>query len=376
MTIVIFADTNLSPNGVRTFCRTFRHWAQKNGSVRVVEVMPGTSDGVTVSGNTKVISIKPWARIPNPVYPEQLLGYYRRAKVAGIIEAIDGPKIIHIATAGMLSECAAKVARSMNLPIVGCYHFDTRKQCIEPYLRVGGWISKTIARFLDNRAYRTCLAMCAPSETAAKAAKSFYNGQVQVIPNPMDLDRFRPAAHREGAFRERYGGNGKILAVVVGRVAREKNLDLFGEYLLSDDRINTVFVGDGPYADHLRSRWNATVTGFLHGDELADAYQQADVFVQLSVAETFGLTLAEAMASGLPAIVLRSGGFVAKIPPGNGVVVVDREELDSLGDRCVDLVGDRVRHEEAARRARLFAERLSADHVLPEFVDFHRAVLA
>ena len=89
LTIVIFADTNLSPNGVRTFCRTFRHWAQANGSLRVIEVMPGLSDEHTCAGNTEVIGIKPSARVPNPVYPEQLLGYYSRAKVTRIIEAID-----------------------------------------------------------------------------------------------------------------------------------------------------------------------------------------------------------------------------------------------------------------------------------------------
>ena len=103
LTIAIFADTNLSPNGVRTFCHTFREWAQRTDSVRVVEVMPGLCDGETVSGNTKVISIKPSARVPNPVYPEQLLGYYSRAKVRRIIEAIDGCKIIHIATPGQPS---------------------------------------------------------------------------------------------------------------------------------------------------------------------------------------------------------------------------------------------------------------------------------
>ena len=140
-----------------------------------------------------------------------------------------------------------------------------------------------------------------------------------------------------------------MLAGVVGRIAREKNLDLFGQYLLSDRRINTVFVGDGPYADHLRRRWNATVTGFLHGDELAHVYRQADVFVQLSVAETFGLTLAEAMASGLPAIVLRSGGFVAKIPSGHGFEVVDREDRDSPGYPCLALLGVAARRGRAGR---------------------------
>lgn len=371
-TIVIFADVLLVPNGVRTFCRTLLDWTRAVQGVRVVVVAPSREDHDTDCSNGDVIGVRPDAQAPNPFYGEFLLGYYRQSKLRRIIEVIEGPKVIHIATSGLLGAAAAKLARRLGLPIVGCYHVDTRRQCIEPYLRFRGRLADATARFIDTRAYGGCHALCAPSASAAEAAKSFYKGEVTVIPNPIDVGHFRPAAERRGAFRERYGSGGKVLAVVVGRVSREKNVDLVCRHLLHDDRISTVFVGDGPYSDSLRRRWNAAVTGFLHGEELLAAYQQADVFVQLSVLETFGLTLAEAMASGLPAIVLRAGGVVRELSADNGVEVIEEDELPQLADRCVALVADQDRHQERSHAARAFAEQLAPDNVLPKFLELHK----
>jgi glycosyltransferase involved in cell wall biosynthesis len=62
-----------------------------------------------------------------------------------------------------------------------------------------------------------------------------------------------------------------------------------------------VIVGDGPYLDQLRRTYPETIfTGFLTGEDLAEAYASADVFVFPSVTDTFGLVIIEALASGLP----------------------------------------------------------------------------
>jgi len=375
LTIVVFADVILGPNGVRTFCRTLLDWSRRTKAVRVVVLTPSRDEDVSDLGEGGVIGVRPSAHVPNLLYPDLLLGYYSQSKLKRIVQSIKGPKVIHIATCGLLGASGAKLARKLNLPSVGCYHVDTRRQCVEPYFRVRGRLAGGIAKFLDKRAYGRCQALCAPSESAADAAKSFYKGEVEVIPNAIDIDRFRPAATREGAFRNKYAPDGKVLAVVVGRVSREKNVDLVCEHLLHDERISTVFVGDGPSSDRLRKHWGAKVTGFLHGDELVAAYQQADLFVQLSVLETFGLTLAEAMAAGLPAVVIRSGGFVGKIKPGNGVEVIEENELHDLANRCVALVEDKERHRQSSLAARALAEQYGPDAVLPKFVELHRSAL-
>lgn len=372
-TILIFADVVLTPNGVSTFCRSLQEWSQKSKAARVVVLRPSREDR-SEGSNGDVIGIRPMIQVPNPLYPDILLGYYSQAKLRRIVESFEGPKVIHIATPGLLGVSAAKLAKRLNIPCVGGYNVDTRRQCVESYLHLRGALAAKVAAFLDRRAYGNCEAMWAPSESAAEAARSFYHGDVSVIPYPIDTHRFYPAATREGAFRQKYAADGKVLVAVVGRVAKEKNLDLLCEHLLHDDRIHTVFVGDGPYRRHLERKWNATVTGFLHGDDLLAAYQQSDLFVQLSVKETFGLTLAEATAAGLPAVVLRSRAYVDHTHEDSGVEVLEPEDLPTLADRCVALVADQERHKAYALKNRALAEQFDADTLLPKFVAIHAAL--
>jgi glycosyltransferase involved in cell wall biosynthesis len=84
----------------------------------------------------------------------------------------------------------------------------------------------------------------------------------------------------------------------VGRVAVEKNLEAFLELDLPGTK---VVVGDGPARAALERKYrDAVFLGARHGEELAEIYAAADVFVFPSRTDTFGLVLLEALASGLP----------------------------------------------------------------------------
>jgi glycosyltransferase involved in cell wall biosynthesis len=84
----------------------------------------------------------------------------------------------------------------------------------------------------------------------------------------------------------------------VGRVAVEKNLEAFLDLDLPGTK---VVVGDGPARAALERKYpDAVFLGARHGEELAEIYAAADVFVFPSRTDTFGLVLLEALASGLP----------------------------------------------------------------------------
>ena len=84
----------------------------------------------------------------------------------------------------------------------------------------------------------------------------------------------------------------------VGRVAVEKNLEAFLDLDLPGTKL---IVGDGPARAALERKYpDAVFLGARQGEELAEIYAAADVFVFPSKTDTFGLVLLEALASGLP----------------------------------------------------------------------------
>ncbi len=376
--LVVFTDTFLETNGVGSYFRTLLEWSRANTDARLVVICPRHRRTDCSQLPNDIIPIRPKIPTHNPFYRDLILGYYSVSRLSQVVGELPGPKVIHIATSGPLGFTGARVAKRLRLKSVGSYHTDLGSIAPTYGRRIAGELGARlytgVARQLDVWTYGQCDAMCVPSESAGASVKTFFGREIAVIANPIDLNRFKPAPDRNGAFRARYHRTGRVLAVVVGRLASEKNLDLVCDYLGHDDRIDLVFVGDGPFAGELQRTYGARVTGFLHGEELLAAFQQADVFIQLSENETFGLSLVEAMATGLPAIVLKCTGFVSQVEGTSepGIEILDRADLPTLADRCVSAVADPKGYACRSRSARELVRHLGADAILPYFIEFHR----
>jgi len=374
--VIVFTDSFLETSGVGTYYRTLIDWFKGREDVRITVVCPDPVRGDDYEPTAEVIVVRPRFRRQLPLYPDVTVGLYSQTRLRQLADNLPDPKVIHIASSGPLGVAAARMARNAGLPLVGCYHTDMlsrgRVYGRKMLGRAGEWIGERAAIWLDRRAYGRCSAVYAPSVTASTLAGQILSGSAQTIPNPVNINRFRPSLTRDGWFRQRYGRPGTVLAVAVGRVAREKNVHELCRLVAPDARVSLVLVGGGPESDALRNQWNIQVTGFLQGSDLVDAYQQSDVFVQASVSETFGLCLAEALACGLPAVVLRGPGLAGSIPPGNGVEVLEPTELHLMAGQCVALVSDRPRYDESARQARAFARHWSTEGVMPEWIRFHQ----
>ena len=99
-----------------------------------------------------------------------------------------------------------------------------------------------------------------------------------------------------------------------------------------------ALVGRGPLEDEIRRREIAGVhvTGLLQGRDLSAAYASADLFAFPSATETFGNSLLEAMASGLPSLVAASGGVLDFSEHGRNawLVAPDSAEAHRRGPRA------------------------------------------
>src|SRR5213079_256677 len=104
--------------------------------------------------------------------------------------------------------------------------------------------------------------------------------------------------------------------VGLGRFAVEKRWDVVLDAFARVRRSRAcvlVLLGDGPERDRMRARMEGTpgfaMPGFTKGREaLASSLASADALVHGCPFETFGLSIAEAMSSGLPPIVPDEGG--------------------------------------------------------------------
>jgi glycosyltransferase involved in cell wall biosynthesis len=124
----------------------------------------------------------------------------------------------------------------------------------------------------------------------------------------VDTSRFDPAR------RDRPSRPGELSVLYVGRISKEKNIDLLADaFELAherDSRLHLVLAGGGPEQHRLSERLGdrATFLGWLEGSELAAAYANADAFCFASATDTFGQVVLEAQASGLAVLAVDAGG--------------------------------------------------------------------
>jgi glycosyltransferase involved in cell wall biosynthesis len=205
--------------------------------------------------------------------------------------------------------------------------------------------------------------------------------RIVIIPPGVDTSRFRPPA---GPPARR---GGRVL-LSVSQLIKRKNLDVviraFAKLPEATTGATLRIVGDGPERETLSALANrlgvgeaVSFSGFVPNAAVHEEYQMADVFVNASTAEGFATTCLEALASGLPVVSTRVGGFVDAIEDGRTGYLVDAPDADKLAAILAPLVDDRGLVDELSRRARDTAERrFDWDRaVIPAYLDvYERAV--
>jgi len=258
---------------------------QVNGVVRSIENTNRelARMGVTVS----MLTPEGFRSIPCPTYPEIRLSLASYRRVAAAIEATQ-PSYVHIATEGPLGLTARRWCVRNGMQFSTTYHTRFPEYVAARLPIPKSWLYAFI-RWFHNGGFGCMVAT--PSLAAELAAKGVNN----LLPwsRGIDANLFRPQGQDETPF-----GLQRPIFMTVGRVATEKNLPAFLDLDLPGSK---VVVGGGPDLEDLKKRYpHILFTGAKFGEELAQAYAQGDVFVFPSVTDTFGNTILEALASGVP----------------------------------------------------------------------------
>lgn len=307
-------------------------------------------------------------------YPPYLLAM--ASKLAEVTEAEDLDLIhVHYAIPHTISACLAReiIARP-RMPIVTTLHgTDVTIVGREPeYFRV--------VQF----ALRDSDGVTAVSESLARdTVETFkYKGQIEVIPNFLDPEMYRPA---DGAdLRRCMAPKGEKVLVHVSNMRPVKNApDVVRIFARVAERMpaRLVLVGDGPDLPECRrlAKELGVSDRVKYPGETPDVPRVlacADLFLLPSSQESFGLSALEAMACGVPVLATRTGGIPEVVTDGQTGLLYKVGDVESMAAGALSILGDdeKLKTMGAAARARVLAE-FTTERVVPHYEQYYERML-
>ena len=270
----------------------------------------------------------------------------------------------------------------------GCYHF-TQEGCNQyqrgcfkcPKNRLFDDVTMTTKDVYERKAkligqndniYPVCV-----SQWLCAVATESYMGKMkhipQVIYNGIDINTFYPRAvnrkQKCNVLEDQF-----VILGVASYWNEDKGLSLFKKLAEKlDDSIKIILIGGGLHCiKELQDERFICIKRTENVNELAEYYSLADVFINMSIEETFGLTTAEALACGTPAIVFNSTACPEVIDGDTGICVPF--ELEALINAILEIKGKGKRHYTAACRKRAVSE-FAKENMINKYLELYRSVL-
>lgn len=223
------------------------------------------------------------------------------------------------------------------------------------------------------------------AEVAHYEARGVPKSKIKVIPNAVDLSQYQDLPEW-GSFRRRFNIDAEEkLVLYLGRLHALKRVDLlinaFARLSAKVDRVRLVIAGpDEGSLSKLRELTQALgiedkvlFTGHLFLQGKLEAYQDADIFVQPSADEIFGITVLESWACGTPVIATKQCHVLDGVDEKAALVVEDNEA--KLADAIHRLlVNEEERKQMVNLGKRIVAERFGIERIVEQLEEVYHTV--
>ena len=346
-----FTDTLEDVNGVAT---TIRKMTAAGAAAEKELVVVASRSDLQLS-DIPIKNFPPIGEFELPEYELQKLSFPPILQMLDYVQRERFTEII-ISTPGPVGLTALLAAKMLNLQTSGIYHTD-----FPQYIRIlteDGFL-ESVAWGYMHWFYGQLDTVFVNSEEYKQSwiKRGFDPGKLKILPRGLDTELFHPG-RRDSAFFEKFGAsNGELRLLYVGRISREKDLDVLADAYRRLRKeglpVRLFVVGHGPYSEALaKSLPDAFFTGYLRGTELATAYASADIFVFPSTTDTFGNVILEAQASGLPVVVSDSGGPKELVAHNANGLITRSHNVEDFTDAIRALVTNQTLRERMANSAR------------------------
>jgi glycosyltransferase involved in cell wall biosynthesis len=290
--------------------------------------------------------------------------------------------IVHTHTPFTVGMVGLRWAQSLDIPLVSSYHtrYDKYAHYVpffpRPYVRYK--VAKHTYFY-----YSSVRHVITPSNATLKWLRVHsVRTPASVVPTgvtaPLPFDR-------EAVRRELGAQPDHCVVLYCGRIAKEKNIELVlqacADVMSDSPNVRLWLVGEGPamaeYAAMARNLEIGDRVRFWGGmprPEVDRFYAAADVFAFGSTTETQGLVVAEAMVSGLPAVVAAGGGAGAAVADGVTGFLVPNERA-AMAARLRELVSRPEMREQMGRLAKERAAQMTVGRMADRVLGVYREVL-
>jgi alpha-1,6-mannosyltransferase len=368
------------PKAVRTsgrklFCDLTQSWSDVGGGVRTyllhkrrhilestphahLMIVPGDRDEVVEQDRAITVSIAS-PHVPGSPHYRLML---RNGAVRRALERFR-PDLIECQDAYNLPWAAIGHRRRFpETALVAAYMTDF------PTVYVERPLSKVLGRSVGVSLGRVCYSYCgalyrrfdavfALSDNGGAAKlRSLGIEDIQVAPLGVELGEFSPAC-RDLKLRHKLGvADGRPLLIYVGRLDGEKKPDLVVDAfrrLPMSLGARLVLIGEGPLREGIAALGDERIVmpGYVKSRaELAGWLASADVYVSAMADETFGISIIEAQASGLPVVGVAAGAMIDRVTDEVGRLGPVGDSTTMARNILAVWTGDRVAMAEQARQ--------------------------
>jgi phosphatidylinositol alpha 1,6-mannosyltransferase len=265
------------------------------------------------------------------------------------------PDVLHAASPFLLGAQAIAASGRLGIASVAIFQTDVAGYARRNRLGRASRLAWRLVRWVHEGADITL----APSSASMEDLGDAGVERLARWGRGVDLVRYHPRNRLDPAtdrFRRHLAPHGETIVGYVGRIAPEKQLEKLTA-LRGLPNIRLAIVGDGPSLPNVKRELKGMPVSFLGtltGPELARAYASFDLFVHTGSEETFGQTLQESQASGVPVIAPRAGGPIDLVSHGENGFLFEPDDDLALREFVSMLAGDdamRMRMGEAGRRS-------------------------
>ncbi len=206
--------------------------------------------------------------------------------------------------------------------------------------------------------------------------------KIEVIPNFVDLDRFKRTTKEH--YRKAVVQDGEKIITHVSNFRKVKRVadvaEVFAKVLASGIKAKLLFVGDGPerpIVEQLcRELGTCEHVRFLgKQDNVEDILSLSDIFMMPSASETFGLAALEAMSCGVPVISSDVGGLPELNRDGETGYVCKLGDVDAMADRAIAILSNDNLLDRMRLSARKQAEQFEQDVVVAQYEAYYMRVM-